>query len=165
MADGMMIDAMGVTIGHHCRSFQSTQKSQSPANNSRVMSAAAATANAAVRKKKKSHLRSMNSSLRVSRPRSSCWRARVAVGTSTDWRTVPLLFAIGTFLLDAQEANHGLHPYREDSKRQLGIGDEGPVERCGEDLLGNPQAMAPFVQPNLHHLGDACGDQQEERPG
>src|SRR6266508_1795807 len=58
-ADGMMITANGVTIGHHCRSFQSVQKSQSPANSSFVMSTAAATTKMAVIQKTASHLRSM----------------------------------------------------------------------------------------------------------
>ena len=40
-ADGMMMNAKGEMIGHHCRSFQSVQKSQSPANSSLVMSQAA----------------------------------------------------------------------------------------------------------------------------
>src|SRR5438309_806555 len=59
-ADGMMIVANGVIVIHHCRSFQSVQKSQSPANRSIVMLAAAPTTNAAVTQNMMSHLRSMN---------------------------------------------------------------------------------------------------------
>src|SRR5262245_43093880 len=55
-ADGMMIMANGVRVIHHCRSFQSVQKSQSPANSSLVMSAAAATTGRAVTQKTRSHL-------------------------------------------------------------------------------------------------------------
>src|SRR5512132_4491957 len=58
-ADPMMMIANGVMIGHHCRSFQSVQKSQSPANSCLVMSAAAPTTNAAVTQKTRSHLRSI----------------------------------------------------------------------------------------------------------
>src|SRR2546429_2962920 len=47
-ADGRMMNANGEMIGHHWRSFQSVQKSQSPAKSSLVMSAAAPTTNAAV---------------------------------------------------------------------------------------------------------------------
>src|SRR5262245_7048201 len=54
-ADGMMIMAKGVRVIHHCRSFQSVQKSQSPANSSFVMSAAAATTGSAVTQKTRSH--------------------------------------------------------------------------------------------------------------
>src|ERR1700682_2054668 len=55
-ADGMMMNANGEMIGHHWRSFQSVQKSQSPANSSLVMSAAAPTTNAAVIQKTMSTL-------------------------------------------------------------------------------------------------------------
>ena len=55
----MMMIANGVMIGHHCRSFQSVQKSQSPANSCLVMSAAAPTTKAAVTQNTRSHLRSM----------------------------------------------------------------------------------------------------------
>src|SRR5215813_7097427 len=58
-ADGMMINANGEMIGHHWRSFQSVQKSQSPANSSLVMSAAAPTTKAAVTQNMKSHFLSM----------------------------------------------------------------------------------------------------------
>src|SRR5919108_4342021 len=58
-ADPMMMIANGVMMGHHCRSFQSVQKSQSPANNCLVMSAAAPTTKAAVTQNTRSHLRSM----------------------------------------------------------------------------------------------------------
>src|SRR2546421_8620044 len=58
-ADPMMTSENGVRIGHHTRSFQSVQKSQSPANSSIVMSAAAPTMNAALIQKTASHLRSM----------------------------------------------------------------------------------------------------------
>src|ERR671919_3199640 len=58
-AEPMMMIANGVMIGHHCRSFQSVQKSQSPANSCLVMSAAAPTTKAAVIQKTASHLRSM----------------------------------------------------------------------------------------------------------
>src|SRR2546425_1368219 len=55
-ADGMMMNANGEMIGHHWRSFQSVQKSQSPAKSSFVMSAAAPTTNAAVIQKTMSNL-------------------------------------------------------------------------------------------------------------
>ena len=55
-ADGMMMKANGETMGHHWRSFQSVQKSQSPAKSSLVISAAAPTTNAAVIQKTRSHL-------------------------------------------------------------------------------------------------------------
>src|SRR5882762_9838203 len=71
IADGMMIVAKGVNIGHHCRSFQSTQKSQSPANSSLVRSPAAAITNAADTKKTMSHLRSIYTYCRLSTARSS----------------------------------------------------------------------------------------------
>src|SRR5919112_36773 len=58
-AEPMMMIANGVMIGHHCRSFQSVQKSQSPANSCLVMSAAAPTTKAAVTQNTRSYLRSM----------------------------------------------------------------------------------------------------------
>jgi hypothetical protein len=58
-AEGMMMIANGVMMGHHWASFQSVQKSQSPANSCLVMSAAAPTTNAAVTQNMMSHLRSM----------------------------------------------------------------------------------------------------------
>src|SRR5918992_4937896 len=58
-ADPMMTSAKGVRIGHHTRSFQSVQKSQSPANSNRVMLAAAPTMKEALIQKTASHLRSM----------------------------------------------------------------------------------------------------------
>src|SRR5207302_48054 len=58
-AEGMMIVAKGVIVIHHSRSFQSVQKSQSPAKRSLVMSAAAATTKAAVNQNMKSHFRSI----------------------------------------------------------------------------------------------------------
>src|SRR5215216_4371809 len=59
-AEPMMMIANGVMIGHHWRSFQSVQKSQSPANSCLVMSAAAPTTKAAVIQKTASHLRSIH---------------------------------------------------------------------------------------------------------
>src|SRR5919106_3820135 len=58
-ADPMMTSEKGVRIGHHTRSFQSVQKSQSPANRSFVMSQAAPTMKSAEIQKTASHLRSM----------------------------------------------------------------------------------------------------------
>src|ERR1700676_1543168 len=59
-AEGMMIVAKAVITGHHCGSFQSVQKSQSPANSCLVMSAAPATTKMAVIQKTKSHLPSIH---------------------------------------------------------------------------------------------------------
>src|SRR5438105_8567721 len=59
-AEPMMTSANGVRIGHQIRSFQSVQKSQSPANNSLVMSQAAPTMKAALIQKIASHLRSIH---------------------------------------------------------------------------------------------------------
>src|SRR5258708_5673079 len=55
----MMMVAKAVTTGHHCGSFQSVQKSQSPANSNFVMSAAPATMKIAVIQKTASQVRSM----------------------------------------------------------------------------------------------------------
>src|SRR6476619_1977245 len=121
----MIIIATGVTIGHHCRSFQSTQKSQSPANNSRVMSAAAPTTNAAVSQKTMSHFRSRKTYLRLSRLRSSSWRARAAVSASLGI-IVSLPPAVGDLVLDAQQSDERLDPDREDTHGEPGIGHEGP---------------------------------------
>ena len=54
-----MTSANGVRIGHQIRSFQSVQKSQSPANSSLVMSHAAPTMKAALTQKTASHFRSI----------------------------------------------------------------------------------------------------------
>src|SRR5438046_1334990 len=82
-AEGMMMVAKGVTVIHHWRSFQSVQKSQSPANRSRVMSAAAATTKAAVNQNMKSHFRSMKRYLRFTRSRSSPARTSIAAACAT----------------------------------------------------------------------------------
>jgi hypothetical protein len=84
----MMMIANGVTIGHHCRSFQSVQKSQSPANSCLVMSAAAPTTNAAVTQNIKSHLRSMYLYFFLSSSRSSRVLASTAMVTSPSYSTV-----------------------------------------------------------------------------
>src|SRR4029453_3811968 len=78
-AEPMMMIANGVTIGHHCRSFQSVQKSQSPANSCLVMSAAAPTTKAAVTQNTRSHLRSMYRYFLRTSSRSS----RVLASTAT----------------------------------------------------------------------------------
>ncbi len=55
-----MMVANAVMTGHHCGSFQSVQKSQSPANSSRVISAAPATTKIAVIQKTASQVRSIH---------------------------------------------------------------------------------------------------------
>src|SRR5215218_10607228 len=82
-ADPMMMIANGVMIGHHCRSFQSVQKSQSPANSCLVMSAAAPTTNAAVIQKTASHFRSMYLYFLFKSARSSSVLASVATSSSS----------------------------------------------------------------------------------
>src|SRR6266704_943512 len=85
-AEPMMMIANGVTIGHHCRSFQSVQKSQSPANNCLVMSAAAPTTKAAVTQNTRSHLRSMYRYFFLTSSRSSRVLASTATVTSPSTR-------------------------------------------------------------------------------
>src|ERR1700687_40499 len=72
----MMIVAKAVITGHHCGSFQSVQKSQSPANNCLVMSAAPATTKIAVIQKTKSHLPSIHLYFFCNRARG--WSRRCA---------------------------------------------------------------------------------------
>src|SRR5450759_4725829 len=74
----MMMVAKAVTTGHHCGSFQSVQKSQSPANSNLVISAAPATMKMAVIQKTASHVRSMNWYFAFSSSRSSSLRCRSA---------------------------------------------------------------------------------------
>src|SRR6266851_4813951 len=74
----MIIVAKAVTTGHHCGSFQSVQKSQSPANRSLVISAAPPTTKMAVIQKTASQLRSIHRYGRLSRSRSSSRRCRSA---------------------------------------------------------------------------------------
>src|SRR6266849_199298 len=74
----MIIVAKAVTTGHHCGSFQSVQKSQSPANRSRVISAAPPTTKMAVIQKTASQLRSIHRYGRFSSSRSSSRRCRSA---------------------------------------------------------------------------------------
>src|SRR5215472_8743597 len=66
-----MMVAKAVTTGHHCGSFQSVQKSQSPANNSLVISAAPATIKIAVIQNTASQVRSIKMYLAFSSSRSS----------------------------------------------------------------------------------------------
>src|SRR6266851_559303 len=92
----MIIVAKAVTTGHHCGSFQSVQKSQSPANRSRVISAAPPTTKMAVIQKTASQLRSIHRYGRFSRSRSSSRRCRsandIAVGV-----VAAMLFHLSAF--------------------------------------------------------------------
>src|SRR5215216_2004657 len=191
-AEPMMMIANGVMIGHHCRSFQSVQKSQSPANSCLVMSAAAPTTKAAVTQNTRSHLRSMYRYFLRTSSRSSRVLASTATLTSlplggsggppvpaadplsTDLRCerldgLMLLAAspegsllgparVLDLLLDAEQPDRRLGPEGEDPGRQPAVPDERPVERDGEDLLGDPQAVAPLV------VGDLAVDQLAALP-
>src|SRR5215218_10886078 len=185
-AEPMMTIANGVMMGHHCRSFQSVQKSQSPANSCLVMSAAAPTTKAAVTQNTRSHLRSMYRYFLRTSSRSSRVLASTATLTSLplggsggppvraadplqlDLRcerldglvlltTSPegsLLGPVGRglgLLLDAEQPDGRLGPEGEDPGRQPAVPDERPVERDGEDLLGDPEAVAPLVHGHLGH--------------
>src|SRR4026207_91621 len=77
-ADGMMMNANGETIGHHWRSFQSVQKSQSPAKSSLVISAAAPTTKAAVTQNTRANLESSQRCFLCSSPRSTSRSASAA---------------------------------------------------------------------------------------
>src|SRR6266545_6254855 len=74
----MMMVAKAVITGHHCASFQSVQKSQSPANNCLVISAAPATTKIAVTQNTRSHLRSIHLYCFCSSSLSSSRRCRSA---------------------------------------------------------------------------------------
>src|SRR5215211_547496 len=188
-AEPMMMIANGVMIGHHCRSFQSVQKSQSPANSCLVMSAAAPTTKAAVIQKTASHLRSIHryclslsarsssvleSTATANLPSSTRPPGRVRPGGTCampeePWRLLGDLFrglpSLGLDLaLDLEQADQRLGPEGEDAGRQPAVEHERPVERDGEDLLGDPEAVPPLVHGDLGHLGDRGGDQEEERP-
>src|SRR5262249_36779169 len=77
-ADGMIMVAKAVITGHHWGSFQSVQKSQSPANNCLVISAAPATTKIAVTQNTRSHLRSIHLYCFCSSSLSSSRRCRSA---------------------------------------------------------------------------------------
>src|SRR5215207_8566278 len=189
-AEPMMMIANGVMIGHHCRSFQSVQKSQSPANSCLVVSAAAPTTKAAVIQNTASHLRSIHRyclslSARSSSVLESTATAHPPVFDPTAAADAPrrdvryagrALAALGDLFrglpclgldlaLDLEQADQRLGPEGEDPGRQPAVEHERPVERDGEDLLGDPEAVAPLVHGDLGHLGDRGGDQAEERPG
>src|ERR1700730_8782958 len=86
-AGGMMMVGKAVTTGHHCGSFQSVQKSQSPANSNLVMSAAPATTKIAVIQKTASQVRSMQRYLACSSQQSPslrCFSAGVIVADIDD---------------------------------------------------------------------------------
>src|SRR5436309_8907280 len=74
----MMIVAKAVITGHHWGSFQSVQKSQSPANNCLVISAAPATTKIAVTQNTRSHFRSIHLYCFCSSSLSSSRRCRSA---------------------------------------------------------------------------------------
>src|SRR5258708_567763 len=98
-AEGMMTVAKGVIVIHHCRSFQSVQKSQSPAKSRWVMFAAAPTTKPAVTQNMKSHFRSANlygrsrSSLSLSASRSMV--VVVAISQPRPRREPPSVWAAG----------------------------------------------------------------------
>src|SRR5712691_6954105 len=66
--------------------------------------------------------------------------------------------------LNAQQSNDRLRPEGEDARRQPPVEHERPVEWNREDLLGDPEAVAPLVHRHLEHLSDRCGDEEEEGP-
>src|SRR6266481_2181116 len=78
----MIMVAKAVTTGHHCGSFQSVQKSQSPANSSLVISAAPPTIKIAVTQKTTSQVRSIYLYFALSNSRSSSRRCRSAVAAA-----------------------------------------------------------------------------------
>src|SRR5581483_3070082 len=199
-AEPMMTSANGVRIGHQIRSFQSVQKSQSPANSNSVMSQAAPTMNAALSQKTASHFRSIHRyGLSTSAfNRSNC----CACSSCSSVVVIPLppltalpegnapplrgrtqfneepprvlgddglppssRLRLFDLRLDAQQPDDRLRPEGEDARRQPPVEHEWPVERSGEDLLGDPEAVAPFVHGHLHHLGDRRRDEEEEGPG
>src|ERR1700722_18419124 len=168
----MMMVAKAVTTGHHCGSFQSVQKSQSPANSNLVMSAAPATMKIAVIQKTASQVRSMKryfafSSSRSSRRRCLSAGAMVAGVDAMLSPSETLGFLGGNYsvflaagcggvlyrhflgaaggLLDLEKAQDGLTPNRKHAAGEPSVSHERPVERGREELLGHPQAMAPFV--------------------
>src|SRR5690242_7857472 len=103
----MIIVAKAVTTGHHCGSFQSVQKSQSPANRSRVISAAPPTMKMAVIQKTASQLRSIHRYGWFNRSRSSSRRCRsakeIAVGVvAAIYFTFPGLSPFRVFRLSAR---------------------------------------------------------------
>jgi len=78
----MMMVAKAVTTGHHWGSFQSVQKSQSPANSSRVISAAPATTKIAVIQKTASQERSIHCYFALSRSRNASLRCLSAAAAA-----------------------------------------------------------------------------------
>src|SRR5262245_43648339 len=74
---------------------------------------------------------------------------------------------IGRFLglFDLEQAQNGLPPHGEHPAREPPVNDERPMERYGEDLLGDPQAMAPFIGGDRHAFQNGGADQQKEGPG
>src|SRR6266581_2039126 len=193
-ADGMMIVAKAVITGHHWASFQSVQKSQSPANNCLVISAAPATTKIAVTQNTRSHFRSIHlycfcssalSSSRRCRSAASamvvvpaamvasslcadCWvqpsLGRVSVGCGV--RTEWGFCGRHLFgLLNLEQAQNGLSPHGEHPAGQPAVHHEWPVEGNRKKLLGDPQTVTPFVEGDFHAFKHGGGDQQEKRPG
>src|SRR5579885_1690876 len=158
-ADGMMMVAKAVITGHHCGYFQSVQKSQSPANNCLVISAAPATTKIAVTQKTRSHLRSIHLYCLLSRARSSSRRCRSAavIGVAAiAVRSLPFyawaacckasvrhhlrprrrLRALVLFgLFDLKQPQDGFAPNREHPARQPSVDHEGPVKRHREKFF------------------------------
>src|SRR5262249_30217140 len=172
----MMMVANAVITGHHCGSFQSVQKSQSPANSCLVMSAAPPTTKIAVTQNTRSHLRSIHLYRLLSSARSSSrrWRSPAVVVPAAIFKTASVrhgLRARGRLprgilfrLFDFEQAQDGLTPYRNHPGCQPSIHDERPMERHREELLGNPEAVAPLVERDFHALEHRGGDQEKERP-
>src|SRR6266481_9418540 len=179
----MMMVANAVITGHHCGSFQSVQKSQSPANNCLVMSAAPATTKIAVIQKTKSHLPSIHLYFFCNRARSSSRRCAsanaagvvaAAITLSPDPALRPRSVCYGLRprrrygvrfffrLFDFEQAQYSFAPHGEHPRGQPSVGDEWPVERHCEKFLGNPEAVPPFVERDFHTLENRGGDQQKE---
>src|SRR5688572_29049695 len=107
-AIGTMLTA-GVSNGHHCRSFQSTQNDQSPASSMLLTWAAPMMSRKMTTEKSRSNRRS---------------------------KTGSPSFIGGLAQLD--RARQRLEPDREYAAEQIREHDERPVQRCREHLLGLP---------------------------
>src|SRR6267378_5488273 len=143
-----MIVAKAVITGHHCGSFQSVQKSQSPANNCLVMSAAPATTKIAVIQKTKSHLPSIHLYFFCNRARSSSRRCASAIAAGVVAAAITLSprsalspgsvcyglrprrrYGVRFFFrfFDLEQAQDRLAPHGKHPGGQPSVGDEWPV--------------------------------------
>src|SRR6185437_8062269 len=109
-ADGMMMVAKAVTTGHHWGSFQSVQKSQSPANSSRVISAAPATTKIAVIQKTASQERSIHWYFALSRSRNASLRCLSAAAAAAIDGAVAMLPLARSSGQECQNSRRALAP-------------------------------------------------------